>query len=256
MKITILGCGPAGGVPSLSRGWGDCDPAEPRNYRLRPSILVQEGGTTVLVDTSPDCRHQLLSARVSALDAVLYTHAHADHLHGIDDLREVNRAMKRALPIYGTQEVLDDIRVRFPYVLGEIADVAKSSIYRPMLLPKVIDGRFQVGDISILPMEQSHGHIQSLGFRFGRIAYSTDVSDMPEETFAQLADIDIWVVGCLTHNPHPTHAHLDKVLGWIKRVNPRQAILTHMTACLDYGRLRQDLPSGVVPAHDGMIIEE
>lgn len=252
MKVTVLGSGAAGGCPSIGRGWGACDPANPRNRRRRPSILVADGETSVLVDTSPDCREQLLDAAVRRLDAVLYTHDHADHLHGIDDLREVNRAMQAPLPIFAARETLDSIRQRFPYVLGAVAE--GQTIYKPMLVPNEIAGPFKVGSLNVVPYDQDHGFCRTLGFRFGNFAYSTDVVNLPEESFEALAGLDTWLVGCLTYDPHPTHAHLDKVLGWIERVKPRRAWLTHMTPSMDYEALKACLPAHVVPAHDGLEI--
>ncbi|HTH16070.1 MAG TPA: MBL fold metallo-hydrolase [Magnetospirillum sp.] len=252
MKITVLGSGAAGGVPSISRGWGACDPANPRNRRRRPSILVEDGGARILVDTSPDCREQLIDAGVQRLDAVLYTHDHADHLHGIDDLREVNRAMKAPLPIFAAPEVMASIGQRFPYVMGSVKE--GESIYKPMLEPHEIRGPFSVAGVNIVPFDQSHGFCRTLGFRFGAFAYSTDVVDLPEESFAVLAGVRTWVVGCLTFDPHPTHAHLDKVLGWIERIKPEQAYLTHMTPSLDFEALRARLPANVEPAFDGLEI--
>lgn len=253
MKATILGCGAAGGVPSISRGWGACDPDNPRNRRRRPSILVHGPQGVILVDTSPDCREQLLDAGISRLAAVLYTHDHADHMHGIDDLREVNRAMRAHLPIHATAEVLDCIRSRFPYVVGGVGE--GQSIYKPLLDLHPIDGGFSVGGLEVVPFDQDHGYCRTTGFRFGPLAYSTDAVDLPESSFDVLAGIDTWIVGCLTYDPHPTHAHLDKVLGWIERIRPRQAILTHMTPSLDYDTLCNILPPHVRPAHDGLIIE-
>lgn len=253
MKITVLGSGAAGGVPSIGRGWGACDPSNPRNRRRRPSILVEEGGTRILVDTSPDCREQLLDAGVRSLNAVLYTHDHADHLHGIDDLREVNRAMGKALPIYAAPEVMDTIRVRFPYVLGTVGE--GETIYKPMLLPNVIDGPLEIGGIRIDPFDQDHGVCRTLGFRFGRFAYSTDVVEMPEESFAALAGIDTWLVSCLVFDPHPTHAHLAKVLGWVERLKPRRTYLNHMTPLMDYEAMKARLPAHVEPSYDGLEIE-
>lgn len=252
MKVTVLGSGAAGGVPSISRGWGACDPANPRNRRRRPSILVEEGDSVVLVDTAPDCREQLLDAGVRRLDAVLYTHDHADHCHGIDDLREVNRAMRAPLPIFASPETLAGIRTRFSYVLGEVDE--GHSIYKPMLIPTEIQGPFTIGPLGVVPFDQDHGHMRTLGFRIGAFAYSTDVVDLPETSFAALAGIDTWLVGCLSYDPHPTHAHLDKVLGWIERVKPRRAFLTHLTPSLDYDALRARLPAHVAPAYDGLTI--
>ncbi len=252
MKVTILGSGAAGGCPSISRGWGACDPADPRNRRRRPSILVEDAATRVLVDTSPDCREQLLEAGVRHLDAVLYTHDHADHLHGIDDLREVNRAMQAPLPIFASAETMASIQARFPYVLGAVED--GQTIYKPMLVPVEISGPFRVGSLEVTPYDQDHGYCRTLGFRFGKFAYSTDVVNLPEGSFEALAGIDTWLVGCLSFDPHPTHAHLDKVLAWIERLKPRRAWLTHMTPSFDYEALKVSLPAHVQPAHDGLQI--
>lgn len=252
MKVTILGSGAAGGVPTISRGWGACDPANPRNRRRRPSILVEEGEARLLVDTSPDCREQLLDAGVRSLSGVLFTHDHADHLHGIDDLREVNRAMQAPLPIFAAPEVIESIRRRFPYVLGSVEE--GQTIYKPMLEPHDVTGPFAVAGLPVVPYDQDHGFCRTLGFRFGNFAYSTDVVDLPEASFQALDGVHTWVVGCLTFAPHPTHAHLDKVLDWIERVRPARAVLTHMTPSMDYDSLRAQLPKHVEPAYDGMVL--
>lgn len=254
MKITILGSGGAGGVPMVSVGWGHCDPAEPRNRRRRPSILVEDCGQAILVDTSPDLREQLLSADVRHLDAVLYTHAHADHLHGIDDLREVNRAMGAPIDVFGTADVLEDIRTRFGYVF-EPLDTKVMSIFKPWLVPHALAGPFRVGSLDIVPFDQDHGYCRTTGFRFGRFAYSTDLVTLPEESLALLENLDLWIVGCLTDTPHQTHAHLDKVLGWVERLRPKMTLIGHMGPRLDYGRLSATLPAGVAPAYDGLVVE-
>lgn len=252
MKVTILGCGSAGGVPSLSRGWGNCDPNNPRNRRLRPSVLVERGDSCLLVDTSPDCRQQLLTADIHRLDAVLYTHDHADHLHGIDDLREINRAMKAELPIYAAADTLALIRQRFSYVMGTVEE--GMSIYKPMLSPRTIEGPFSVGSIPVVPFEQDHGWCTTLGFRFGPIAYSTDVVNLPDDAFVALQGVKVWIVGCLCYHPHHTHAHLDKVVEWVERVKPEQTYLTHMPPILDYDTLCGKLPPHIRPAHDGLVV--
>jgi len=241
MKVTILGSGGASGVPSISSGWGRCDPANPRNRRRRPSILVEHEKTRLLVDTSPDLRAQLLDAEVNRLDAVLYTHDHADHLHGIDDLREVNRAMKAAIPIWATADVLQTIDRRFGYVLEPQAPDTKV-IYKPLLEGRVIDGPFRIGDIDVVPFDQDHGYCRTTGFRFGPLAYSTDVVELPEAAFAALEGVELWIVGCLLNSPHPTH---------IERVG----VLTHMGTGLDSEALRARLPPHAEPGYDGMVLE-
>ena len=254
MKATLLGCGGASGVPAVAGGWGACDPAEPRNRRRRPSLLVEDGDSRVLVDTSPDLREQLLAAGVDRLDGVVYTHDHADHLHGVDDLREVNRAMRAALPVWASAEVLATISRRFAYVFEPLPPEA-TTIFKPLLVPHTVTGPFTVGGVKVTPFDQDHGYGRTLGLRFGPIAYSTDVVALPEESFAALAGVEIWVIGCLVDFPHPTHAHVDKVLSWVERVKPRRAVLTHMGPRLDYAALKARLPAHVEPGYDGMVIE-
>ncbi|CAA7617464.1 Beta-lactamase superfamily hydrolase [Candidatus Terasakiella magnetica] len=254
MKVTILGCGGAAGVPGISAGWGACDPDNPRNRRRRASILVEQDGTTILVDTSPDLRSQLLDCGVRRLDAVIYTHDHADHLHGIDDLREINRVTKDWLPVWGAAEMLETARARFPYAF-ESAESLGDMIFRPFLDAHEITGPFTVGSIAVQPFDQDHGFMRTLGFRFGPLAYSTDVIEMPEESFGILAGVDTWIIGCLVDYPHVTHAHVDKALEWIHRIKPRRAILTHLGSRLDYAALQARLPSHVEPAYDGLVIE-
>ena len=255
MKVTILGCGGAAGVPGISMGWGACDPTEPRNRRLRSSILVEEGGTTLLVDSSPDLRQQLLAAGVRRLDAVVYTHDHADHLHGIDDLREINRVIRQPLPVWGAQATLETARQRFGYAFETETVETGGMIWRPWLEPRVVDGPFQVGGLDILPLDQDHGYCRSLGIRIGRFAYCTDAVDFPPESWAAMQDLDLWVVGCLVEQPHPTHAHVDKVVAWAQKLRPRRTVLTHMGSRLDYRALVDRLPAGIEPAYDGMVLD-
>jgi phosphoribosyl 1,2-cyclic phosphate phosphodiesterase len=254
VKVTILGCGGAAGVPGISMGWGACDPANPRNRRRRASILVEQGDTRILVDTSPDLRDQLLDADIRMVDAVIYTHDHADHLHGIDDLREINRVTRQWLPVWGAASVLDTARSRFPYAFEPLEPLGEF-IYRPLLDAHEISGPFAIGEIDIIPFDQDHGYSRTLGLRFGSVAYSTDVVQIPEESFAVLEGLDLWIIGCLVDYPHATHAHVEKALEWIDRVKPRRAVLTHMSSRLDYDTLCETLPPWVVPAYDGLIIE-
>jgi len=255
MKVTILGCGPSGGVPMVGNDWGECDPANPRNRRRRASILVEEGGHVLLVDTSPDMRIQLLDAAVTRVDAILYTHAHADHSHGIDEIRSLNRLSRESIAIYASAQTIEEIRQRFRYIFAPVNPRYAAAFYKPALDPHIIDGPFEAAGISVTPFVQDHGSINSLGFRFGRIAYSTDVVRLDETAFATLTGIDTWVVDCYRREPHPTHTHLEQTLAWISRVRPRRAYLTHMDGVLDYEALRQELPPGVEPAYDGLEIE-
>jgi phosphoribosyl 1,2-cyclic phosphate phosphodiesterase len=251
--VTVLGCGGSGGVPAVGNLWGVCDPTNPKNRRRRCSVLVEAGGAVLLIDTSPDCRDQLLDAGVRRLDAVLYTHAHADHLHGIDELRGINRLMRRPVPIWASAVTLQQIDERFAYTLKPLEP--GSSFYKPTLEPHEIDGPFTVAGIEILPFEQDHGFSTTLGFRIGRFGYSTDVVELDERAFEVLAGVELWVVDCLRHEPHPTHSHLEKTLRWIERLKPRRAILTHMDPVLDYETLRAELPDGVEPGYDGLSVE-
>jgi phosphoribosyl 1,2-cyclic phosphate phosphodiesterase len=256
MKVTILGCGSATGTPAVGRGWGYLDSKNPKNSRLRSSILVENVDTCILVDTSPDLRQQLLNADVERLDAVLYTHYHADHLHGIDDLRQINRSMNAAIDMYADADTMDNIKQRFGYVLEPIAAHARS-YFKPTLNPHTLNNRdrLTIGDVDIDVFVQDHGYCKTLGFRFGPIAYSTDVVEMPENAFEILSGVDTWIIGALIDQPHPTHAHVDKALKWMERVGPRRGILTHMGFSLDYEVLKNRLPDYVEPAFDGMIIE-
>ena len=255
MKVTVLGCGTSGGVPQVGYGWGDCDPNEPRNRRRRASVLVEIQGKSILIDTGPDCREQLLDAQVTRLDAILYTHAHADHCHGIDDLRWLCHAMGSDIPAYGDSNCLKALMARFDYCFTPLDPRANRYYYKPVLTPHVITGPFNAADIPVIPFEQDHGHSISQGFRIGNFAYSTDLVDLNEESFDTLKGLDLWIVDALQMNEHPTHAHLEKTLGWIERVKPKRAILTHMNTRMDYRTLLNMLPDGVEPAFDGMLFE-
>jgi phosphoribosyl 1,2-cyclic phosphate phosphodiesterase len=238
----------------ISVGWGKCDPANPKNRRLRPSILVEQGSAVLLVDSSPDLREQLLAADVRRLDAVLYTHGHADHVHGIDDLREVNRAMRGPIDAYGTEDTLKDIASRFGYVF-EPLDLETQPVFKPWLRPHAVEGRFQAAGLEIEALDQDHGYCRSTGFRIGTMAYCTDVVEFPVQTWERLTGLDLWIVDCMTDHPHPTHAHLDKVIAWASRLKPKRTVLTHMSPLLDYARLLDILPEGIEPGYDGMVLE-
>jgi phosphoribosyl 1,2-cyclic phosphate phosphodiesterase len=248
MKVTILGCGTSGGVPRIGNFWGNCDPAEPKNRRRRVSILVEEGATQVLVDTSPDLREQALSANITRLDGVIYTHDHADHTHGIDDLRGLAQNMRRKIDLYGNRATLDVLRQRFSYIFDS------AGVYPAIANAHEIAAPFAIGALKITPFRQIHGDMETLGFRFGSIAYSTDLNLLPDESIALLQGVDTWIVDALRYEPHPTHPHLDMTLGWIEKVKPKRAILTHMTWDMDYATLKQNLPEGVEPGFDGMVI--
>lgn len=259
-RLIILGCGSSGGVPRLGPTWGACDPGEPKNRRRRCSVLVErtgkDGRTSVLVDTSPDLREQLLGARVEALDGVLYTHDHADHTHGIDDLRMVAYAMKRRIDVYLDEPTRASLVPRFGYCFETPPGSSYSPILRSFELTpgREVEVSGAGGPLRALPILQQHGDIPSLGFRFGKLAYSPDISDLPEASVPLLEGLDVWIVDALRPQPHPSHFHLKRALEWIERLRPKRAILTHMTAELDYATLRRDLPAHIEPAYDGMIV--
>jgi phosphoribosyl 1,2-cyclic phosphate phosphodiesterase len=255
MRVTMLGCGPSWGVPRIGGDWGACDPTNPRNRRRRVSVLVETAEAALLIDTSPDLREQLLDAGVRRLDAVLYTHAHADHLHGIDDLRSVNWLMQGAIPVFASAESLNEIRRRFGYVFEAVKPGRQSVYYKPVLEPHTIVGPFRAAGVAVTPFIQNHGFSATLGLRIGGFAYSTDVVDLDKAAFAALSGIEVWIVDCIRRKPHVTHAHLEKTLEWIARVGPRRAILTHMDESLDYATLCRELPGGVEPGYDGLVIE-
>lgn len=253
MRVTVLGAGSSGGVPVAGTGWGKCDPVNPKNQRLRPSLLIETQGKTILIDTSPDLRAQLLAANVTHIDAVLYTHAHADHLHGIDDLRGINRAMSAPIPAYGDASTLSEIEKRFAYALRPLPEDAPNFYFKPTLVAHQIAAGdvFDVCGVSVSCFDQDHGRSRTLGFRIGSFAYSTDLVELPEAGFDVLGGIDAWVVGVFTDRVHPTHVHVEKALGWIDRVAPRQAVLSHLGPDLDYDVLSKLLPDHVDAAYDG-----
>jgi phosphoribosyl 1,2-cyclic phosphate phosphodiesterase len=253
MKVTLLGCGASWGVPAIGPDWGRCDPTDPRNRRRRCSLLVESRGQRLLIDTSPDLREQLLDAGIARLDAVLLTHAHADHLHGFDDLRIINRLIGNALPLHASAETLAEVRQRFAYAL--VPTVPGRPIYRPALIEQPIDGPFVAAGMPVVAFAQDHGYGTSLGFRIGPLGYSTDVTRLGDDAFAALAGIELWIVDCMRREPHPTHSHLAQTLAWIQRVGARRAVLTHMDQSLDYRALSAELPDGIEPGYDGLSIE-
>jgi len=260
LKVTILGCGTSGGVPRIGNHWGACDAANPKNRRERCSLLVQrtgpKGETAVLVDTSPDLRRQLLAAKVGWLDGVLYTHDHADHTHGIDDLRQVMFNGRRRVDVYYDEATGRQLHARFAYCF----DTPPGSDYPAILKGHTIDAGVPLaisgagGAIEALPFRQLHGSSESLGFRFGGLAYSPDVSDLPEESVDALKDLDIWILDTLRYTRHPSHLSVEQALEWIARVKPKRAVLTHMHVDLDYAALSKELPQVVEPAYDGMVL--
>jgi phosphoribosyl 1,2-cyclic phosphate phosphodiesterase len=252
VKIRILGCGTSTGVPKIGNEWGQCDPAEPRNRRLRSSILVGSGGEQVLVDCGPDLRQQLLDAEVGRLEAVIVTHDHGDHVHGIDDLRPVAAALGHAVPLYGDEATLASLERRFAYAF------ARSDFYRPIVEPRTIERECAFSQMKVRSVQQPHGDTASLGLRFdegGKSAvYAIDFSDLTDEMAQLYEDSDVWIADCLTRSPHPTHAHLEAILGWARELRVGQVYLTHMGNGLDYRVLVAELPDWAAPAHDGLEI--
>ena len=261
MKVVLLGTGGSAGVPFIggadgTGNWGACDPAETRNRRTRTSIVIESDiGERLLVDTSPDMRSQLLDCRVPRIDAVLFTHAHADHVVGLDDVRILNRIVDRPLDAFATQATLEELRRRFGYAFRPWQP---PGFFRPVLVPReVVAGEtVEAAGMHVRLFEQNHGFITSLGLRIGGFGYSTDVVGLDEAAFAALDGVDTWLVGCfLRKGPHKTHADLTQVLAWRDRIQPRRTVLTHMGNDMDWAWMQANLPDGVEAGHDGMAFD-
>lgn len=252
-RLTILGCGTSSGVPRIGNDWGTCDPDEPRNCRTRVSIVVESPTTRLLIDTSPDMRAQFLAARIVDLDAVLWTHDHADHCHGLDDLRQVYHHRGSPVPAYARAETLRRLRQRFAYAFDGRGG------YPPIIEDHALPDQLSIGDIEICCVDQPHGDISSTGFRFtyggNSIGYATDFHEITPDMLLLYDRLDIWVVDALRAKPHPTHSHLGLTLEGIALARPERAILTHMDNSMDYATLRRTLPDGVEPGYDGMVVE-
>ncbi|WP_282062970.1 MBL fold metallo-hydrolase [Roseobacter litoralis] len=256
IQFTILGCGSSGGVPRLGGLWGDCDPNNARNRRRRCSLLVErigaDGKTTVLIDTSPDVREQLLGENIGRLDGVVYTHSHADHVHGIDDLRMIVFNMRARLPVWADIPTKDALMQRFSYVFVQ----PEGSNYPPILDMNIIDGDVTIdgagGPVTLSPFLVGHGGMDALGFRIGDVAYLPDVAHIPDDVWTKLDGLDCWIVDALRRDPHPTHSHLAQTLEWIERLKPRSAVLTNMHIDLDYETVMAETPDHIQPAYDGL----
>ncbi len=259
--LTILGCGSSGGVPRIGGDWGSCDPENPRNRRLRCSVMIEKrvraGTTRLLIDTSPDLRQQMLQASVRELDAVLFTHEHADHTHGIDELRAFYLRQRRRVPVWADELTGQMLTSRFAYCFY----TAPGSDYPPILdLHRMTAGETVAiegagGVMEALPFKVEHGSIEALGFRIGGCAYTPDLNGVPADSLAALAGLDVWIVDALKRTPHPSHLSLPETLDWIARIKPRRAIITNMHVDMDYATLRRELPANVEPAHDGLQVE-
>lgn len=258
LRVTILGCGSSGGVPRLGGKWGECDPTNPKNRRKRCSLLVERvtdaGTTRVLIDTSPDMRQQLLDADVGTLDAVIYTHGHADHTHGLDDLRQIVFNTRQRLKVWADKATQRDLMVRFKYAFVQI----EGSHYPPILEMETINGDITIdaagGLLTFQPIRVNHGTIDALGFRIGDVAYLPDVFEIPEESWPLVTGLECWILDALRRAPHSSHTHLEKSLSWIERAKPTRAVLTNMHLDLDYCALESETPSHVTPAFDGMTL--
>jgi len=253
MRVTVLGCGTSSGVPQIGCDCRVCRSADPRDKRRRCAIFVEVEGVKILIDTGPDLRQQCLDAGISAIDALLYTHAHADHLHGIDDLRAINNIVMRAIPTFAHATVFERIRARFPYVFE--GGRSGFGYWRPELEPRPFTGPFEIAGVEVRPFLQRHGRGESWGFRIGRFAYSTDTDGLDVAAFDALRGVECWLVDCLRERPHPSHAHLALTLSWIEKVGPKRAFLTHMNHELSYSDWCERLPAGILPAHDGLVLE-
>ena len=252
MKVRVLGCGTSTGVPKIGNDWGLCDPEEPRNARLRTSILVESAGERILVDCGPDLRQQLLAAGIGSLDGVIVTHGHGDHCHGIDELRPVAQAIGRPVPLHARADVLEELKQRFSYAF------AQSDFSRPIARGFELGQELGFGRTRVRFVDQPHGGPTSLGMRFDEdgysVAYSIDFSELTGEMAALYQGADLWIADCLTRQPHPTHAHLGAVLGWARDLNVGQLYLVHMGNSLDYRTLVTELPDWAAPAFDGLEI--
>lgn len=249
MRVRILGCGTSSGVPRIGNDWGICDPKEPRNRRTRSSILVESAGKRLLIDCGPDLREQLLAAEIARIDHVIVTHDHADHCHGIDDLRQISHILGRPVPLHGRSETLRRLARRFSYIFEG------TSLYPAVVDAKPIDDEMELGGAHLDFTDQPHGGITSLGIRIdegGRsVGYAIDFHDFTHDMAALYDRIDVWICDCLREAPHPTHAHLDAVLGWASEMKVGQLLLTHLDKSMDYATLVAKLPDWAAPAYDG-----
>ena len=253
MKVRILGCGTSFGVPRIGNDWGQCDPDEPRNRRLRSSILIELGASRLLVDCGPDVREQLLQADVSTVDGVIITHDHADHCHGIDELRAVAQTLERPVPFYARADVLEGLQRRFGYIFKS------SGFYQAVAEPREVGSELNFGEARIRFVDQPHGGITSIGLRIDggsrSLVYAIDFNGMSDDMRALYDGVDVWVSDCLSRRPHPTHTHLDAVLGWAEEMKVGQLYLSHLNNSMDYQTLMKELPDWAAPAHDGLEIE-
>ena len=252
MKITVLGSGSSGGVPLIGNYWGECDPKNKKNNRMRVSVLVSlDNGKNILIDTSPDLRVQAINNEITSIDAVLWTHAHADHANGIDDLRQFLWTKKTQLPVFGSSETINSLKKRFDYVFSK-----ENNYFKPPLDVNIIkEGLFEVCKTKIYAFSQHHGYEFTYGYRIGNFAYSTDVKSFPNSSEKYLENLDLWIVDCVRFEPHYSHSHYEQTIAWIKKYKPKKAILTHLGAWLDYKKLKKMCPKNVFPGFDGLTVK-
>ena len=252
MRVRFLGCGTSSGVPRIGNDWGSCDPSEPKNRRLRSSILVESAGETLLVDCGPDLREQMNAANLAAVDRVIVTHDHADHCHGIDDLRQVSHVLGAPVPLYARADVIKRLQRRFGYAF------ASNPLYPAVIEAAAIEDDMVLGEARIRFVDQPHGGISALGLRIEEngksVAYAIDFHELTSDMADMYRGVDHWICDCLRERPHPTHAHLDAVLGWARELNVGQLWLTHLDNSMDYATLVRELPDWAAPAHDGQEI--
>ena len=255
MKVRIMGAGASSGVPYVSGDWGRCDPNQPKNKRTRASILIEDKCERIVVDTGPDFRAQFIESGSGPIDGVIFTHSHADHVHGIDDIRAINSMMKKEIPAFGYEECLTEVARRFNYVFKPVDPSSRQGWFRPAMTANPIDnGDHKIGDFEFQIFEQDHGVCRTTGIRIGKIAYSTDVVSLDSEALRALKGVKTWIVGCLRREGHFVHAGLEQVLSWADFIGPERVILTHMNATMDYDELLSELPAGIEPGYDGLEI--
>lgn len=253
--LKILGCGSSAGVPAIGNWWGACNPEEPRNYRTRPSILLETASTSIVVDTGPDYREQMNLHDLRCPDAIIFTHAHSDHINGIDELRTLQRRFKRQFPAYADQATMETLLRRFDYMF----QTSEDGFYATVCLPNTLEMGIEttIGDIAFTPFEQNHGSIKSLGLRIGSIGYSTDVKSLNDNAYKALEGIDTWIVDAAAYHDdnNPVHASINLVIAMNERIGASKVILTHLPPTMDYKILLSELPEGYIPAYDGMTLE-
>lgn len=255
MRVTVLGCGGSSGVPMIGCSCAICTSDDPKNKRSRVSLYIETGDKKLLIDTSPDLRTQSIRSGLKRIDAVIYTHDHADHTHGLDDMRSFNYLANNPIPVYGDAHTIETLQKRFEYAFKPRPEIW----FRPCLVPTILPDEdifeFNALSVQVTGFKQIHGRNKTLGYRIGGFAYSTDLNSLPECSFEALTGLKLWVVDCLRHTPSHAHSHLQQTLEWIARLKPEIAVLTHMGHEFDYETLSSQLPPGVIPGYDGLVLD-